>query len=319
MNLLGKVVRVIKNPKKIYYRLLQRSFLKKQDKLFEKNFIRNREKANSIILASFQKSGNTFFRFVWMNIINLKELNIDEIDFKILDEHLPFDGFFSDIKKEWKFKSLPCLLKTHYFYSDKFKTFKKIHLFRNPLDTMVSNYHYSSKRTKGPGSENLSKLEKKYFNIPTLQFKGSFIEFIKDDFIRYCEHFKSWMESEAIPASYETLISENSVRYLREIFEKLGIQIEEELLKRAIELSGKDKLKGKVSSEMMAKLDGMHFIRDGSIGQWRDYFKEREFEYILEKLSFYGLDKMESFPREYRELLVNWPSEKFLSELKAND
>jgi hypothetical protein len=312
----SKLVKALKDPRKIYYKVVWNTYLLNQDRLFIKHFVNKPNGQDTIILASYPKSGSTFFRFVWLNIINIMELGQPEIDFNLLDDYMPFEGFYVDLKKDWPFRSLPCLLKSHSLYSKKYEKFRAVHLFRNPLDTMVSNFFYSLRRARGPEYEELSWLERKFFNLPVHRFEGSFYDFLQENFEGYCRHFKSWMSSRAVPVSYEVLTSQAALRSFSYVFEKLNFTIDDQVLREAIELSNRDRLKRKAPSKKMAKLERMHFIRDGSVGQWKDHFGERELKFVLGKLTEHGLSSSDSFPEEYRQFLLNWPDESFLEETK---
>lgn len=299
--------RLIGNPEPFGNRVLWKLYFFEMDKLMRSHFRNDPAKRDTVILASSGRAGNTLFRFVWMNVISLKELGGREVDFRLLYDALPFDGYFSDYKKEWNFKSLPCILKTHCMHSDRHLGFRAVHFFRNPLDNMVSGYEYLSRRKDGPKNADFTWIEKKIFNMPDIRFNGTFSEFLVKDFDNYCAYFKSWMNAGAVPASYDTLVSDNPLFYFDQVFKRLGLKVEEDILIKAIERSHRDKLRDKPQCEGMASLDSMHFIRDGSVGQWRKYFSDRDLCFVKERLSFHGLSNRDSFPESYRPLLINWP------------
>jgi len=305
--MMNKIIEKIKSPVSLSERVLWKLYFYNIDRLMDRYYRNDPVKRDAVILASSGRAGNTFFRFVWLNIISLKELGGREVDFEMLYDCLPFDAYFSDFKKEWKFKSLPCLIKTHCPYSNRYKNFRAVHFFRNPLDNMVSFYEYLSKRKEGPQNKDFSWIEKEIFNRPNINFKGTFREFIEKDIDRYCKYFLSWMRAGAVPASYEFLVSEDSFKYFDQIFKRLGINVEEEILRKAIERSGKEKLKNKPQCERMAQLDGIHFIRNGSVGQWKNYFSDDDLRFLFRRLSFHGLSDINSVPDQYRALLANWP------------
>ena len=305
--IMKKINHVIRGPISLRERLLWKLYFFEIDRLINTHFRNDSTKRDAIILASSGRAGNTFLRFVWLNVISLKELNGKDVDFEMLYDCMPFDAYFNDLKKDWKFRSLPCLVKTHCPYSKRYRGFRAIHFFRNPLDAMVSLYEYLSNRKNGPRDKDFSWIEKKIFNRPAIAFKGSFEDYLAKDIDRYCEYFKSWMNTDAVPASYETLVSEDSFIHFDRIFKKLGIDVEEEILRKAIDRSGKEKLKNKPQCGKMAQLEGMHFIRDGSVGQWKRYFTDENLKFVSEHLSFHGLSDINSFPEQYRPLLVNWP------------
>lgn len=299
-----RMLKVFKEPRRIYYKMLWMIYKHKVNSLFKRYFINNPEKNNTIILASYPKSGNTFFRFVWFNVISLLELDGEAIDFEMLDSYMPYEGFLNDLVRQWNFKSLPCLLKTHEIFSEKYSKFRIIHLFRNPLDTMISNYFYYSRR-KGVAKGDFSWLEYKILNSPYNRFKGSFFEFLAENFDDYCRHFKSYIGTEAIPVSYEILMSEEAVKVLKDLLIQLGIKVEDDIIVEALKRSDPKNLKGKPHSSKMAILDGMHFIREASVRQWENFYGYREIDFVLKKMEYYEL-KPDYLPDKYKQHLSEW-------------
>jgi len=306
MKMINRMTKALKEPGRIYYKILWLLYKRRVNQLFKRHFINNPDKKSAVILASYPKSGNTFFRFVWLNIISLLEMDGKEIDFQILDNYMPYEGFFMDLVQPWKFRSLPCLLKTHEKYSQKYASFRIIHLFRNPLDTMISNYFYYSRR-KGVPKSNFSWLEYKILNSPYNRFTGSFHEFLNEYFDDYCRHFKSYIDTEAIPISYEILMSEKATEVLKNLFNRLGVKIDDDIIiAEALKRSNPKRLKGKPHSNKMAILDGMHFIREGSVRQWENFYNKRDMEFVHEKMRYYGL-QIDNLPKKYKYYVKHWP------------
>lgn len=303
--LLVKVAKATRNPSLVRKVILAHIYEYKRKKLFDK-FFGNGNKANSVVLASYPKSGNTLFRFIWMNVINeLDNLNLISIDFNVIDTYLPNDQYFSDIRSEWPFTSLPCLIKTHRDYDEQYKGKQAIHLFRNPLDTMVSSYHYFSRRTGGPVDASISWLERQCFNSIG-QYNGTFEEYIRENFDSYCSHFVSWMRQNTIPLSYESIITEKSQQVISDVFSCLGCQISEDVISKAIINSQREKVKKFSPSGKMASLDGLSFVRDGSCNQWVDYFQESDLAFVKESMKKYKLHRLSCYPSTYRSHLKSW-------------
>jgi len=305
IDVLDRAAKAAINPYLVYKHILARIYEYKRNILIKKNFVYG-SKTNAVVLASYPRSGNTFFRFVWMNVINdLENLNISQIDFDTIDKYLPNDQYFSDIRTEWPFSVLPCLLKTHRNYGEQFKNKRVIHLFRNPLDTMVSSYHYFSNRTGGPTDPGMSWLEKQCFDSIE-RYQGTFEEFLRENFDAYCSHFVSWMGREPIPLAYETIISEKSQQVFFDTLSKLGHEIPENVINIAVNNSRMEKVKKFTSSSKMVKLKEIPFVRDGSCEQWRDYFGENDLKFVKDKLKKYELNDLSFYPAEYRPHLNSW-------------
>lgn len=294
----------MRNPEKAYLNLLARYYEKRRLNLFKRHFVEG-SKRDAVLLASYPKSGNTMFRFVWLNLINQMELHEEVIDFKLLDQYMPSDQYFSDLAAPWQFSSMPCLLKTHRPYADIFRPYRAVHLFRNPFDTMVSAYHYFSKRSGGPKSDNLSFVEESLFNsIP--KFEGSLSEYVRKNIDDYFMHFVSWMNSGAMPIDYADLTSSKAVAVLEDIFARFSIPVEVRQIELALEMSDRRRVGKYPPSSKMAKLDGIGFVRDGSVGQWEGKLSEADFELIARKLEEYGLTSNKNLPPYYARQILWW-------------
>lgn len=305
-NIIGIVGRIIKDPIYVWRKLLSLLYARKRYKLFHKHFIKG-EKQNAVLLASYPKSGNTLFRFVWMNVIALEELDGKRIDFQVLDELMPGDQFFADLEKRWDFQGLPCLLKTHSSCVPEYKhPGRVIHLFRNPLDAMISNYKYFSSRTSGPQSNQLSWLEKQVFN-GLKQYSGTLSDYISEHFDAYCEHFVSWMVRERVlPLSYEQLISKNCATVVKKTFDDLSLDVRVAVVDQAVERADRKNVKDMPASAKMAVLQGMKFVRNGNEGQWQELLGEEDVRYIRERLKAYGI-LPNNLDVEYSRLVRLWP------------
>jgi len=299
----SRIIKAITHPELSYQYVLSEIYERKRQELFKRNFIRG-EKKNAVLIASYPKSGNTLFRLIWLNLINLLELHQEKITFEVLDEYLPSDQFYTDLDAQWEFSSLPCLLKTHRVYTDDFSPLKRIHLYRNPFDVMVSSYHYFSKRKSGPNNNKLSYIEKKCFNS-LVTYTGTFSEYLKDNVSNYCDHFISWAKHNDAVIRYESLISEANERYVVYFLKKLNISIDEEVIKKALGLSDKKNYKGQNSSKMAA-LQDMDFVRDGSIGQWQDYYSKKDMEMLERIFTEKGMFDSHRFSQTYQADLSQW-------------
>jgi len=305
-----RFARVIRNglaePSRLPIKIASRIYAMRRIGLFREHFIEG-SKAGSLIIASYPKSGNTLFRFIWLNLIALQELDGRRIDFTSLDELMPSDQFFDDLRKPWPFTSLPCLLKSHLPCIPLYRGRKAIHLVRNPFDAMISNYKYFSARTGGPQAEHLSWLESHVFN-GLKRYPGTLSDFIRDHFDDYCEHFTSWMSEEgSIPVAYEQLIGESRQTHVESIFNNLGLNVNAELIAEAIERSDRKSVKGLPASDKMAVLEGMHFVRNGGEGQWQEQLVEGDTAFMRERLRDHCIHPEQMKNEPYRLLLLQWP------------
>ena len=295
--------------RRAYLRFLGETYYYCLNRNFKKYFIQEESKKDAVVLAGFTRAGTTFVRLIWLNIINLLERKVREIDFVVVEDEMPYENHFKDLKKKWKYKSLPCLLKTHNLYEDRHKGLKVIHLFRNPLDSMVASYDYQMKKVEGAHADSLSWLEKNYFAAFVQREERTFSEHLRDHFNSYCRFFKSWKQEGFIPVSYESLMTEDCPDVIHDVLERLGHKIDKEVVQQAVALCTKDKMKNKKMSDKMALLKHRGFIRTRYVGEWKEYFSDDDLAYVRERLAFYGLDKKELFPEEYHDLLNEWPIE----------
>jgi hypothetical protein len=225
-----------------------------------------------IFLVSYPKSGNTWVKFILLNIlVEAGELEND-YSFKTLDETIP-EISRDNLMKKWKYKAIPRFIKSHIAYKEIFfKKNRTLLIIRDPRDVMVSYFHYA-------------------LNTTGFNFDGDFSSFIrhKKYGLESCiRHQISWQHKASSIIKYEDL-KKNGKEILITAIDKLGISLQKEILHQAFE---------KASFENMKKLEktpkkyknihkkGYNFMRKGSGGQWSEYFTEDDINYyesLLEK------------------------------------
>ena len=112
-SMIRRMKRVTKEPSVVHRKIAHMFEMRCYDKHLVQYFLESDDKSNAVILASFPKSGNTYLRFIFANIIALCELDGKTIDYHQLDNMLPTDLFEKDLVKPWPYRTLPCVLKTH--------------------------------------------------------------------------------------------------------------------------------------------------------------------------------------------------------------
>jgi estrone sulfotransferase len=247
------------------------------------NKIRKRKNLvkGDILLATFPKSGTTWFRFIWANIISIKELGGKDIDYHMLNGDLK-GSFDSNIRPKIDFKTIPVIMATHKpFKKSLFAKYKSIYLFRNPGDTMVSYFEYR-KNLKGKHT-----------------FLDDFSSFIRSEeygIIAWCKHINSWKTNATIMITYEEM-KKDALNVFKEIFSILEINsVSESVIKQAIEKSSFNTIRkmeietGKDSQANKTLKSDFVFARKGEIGQWKEYFSKEDLIYMKEVLEFYNIE-----------------------------
>jgi hypothetical protein len=266
-------------------------------KVYKEHFINKQDKKDAIILAAAPKSGSTWVRFIFGNIIALQEMDGKVVDYHELDEMLPNEAWGEDMCKPWTYKTIPCIVRTHTPYKKIYDHFRGLFVYRNPLDTMVSQYHYITTRTADPALENNYRNWKdvEEIRIITEEWEkrgpGKYIRH-SIGLDRWCHYFNSWIDNCNASCSYELLKSVPETTF-KAVIDRLSLQVEDEITEEAIKRSDFKKVQtleeefGK--SHRMAQLS-TKFTRKGRVGQWKDYFDKSDISYFKTKMTEYNID-----------------------------
>lgn len=246
-------------------------------------------KRDAVLLASYPKSGNTYLRFIFANILALQELDGRVVDYTVLDSSLPTDQFRQDLLSPWPFRTLPCLLKTHHRHRDVFQRFRRVFLYRHPFDTMVSAYEYFRRRVApqpfgAPGER-----------LALQPYGGTLREFVRERFDGWCAHFLSWHGRANATVRYQTLRND-PVTTMERLIDRLDLRVDGRVLAEAVARSSFDRVRQledeRGKSEKMARLDG-RFARSGRVGQWRERFSSEDLDYMRGRLFEYRIFEFE--------------------------
>lgn len=233
---------------------------------------------SDVLLPSFPKSGNTWVRFIWANLVALREGDGGTVDFHRLVREL---GAEYDVHRYGtvEFESLPRLVKTHLPYEERrFGPYRTLYLYRHPGDVMVSYWHYLRERRGGArGPEEWE-------------------AFVRDGEVgipAWCRHAAGWRAAADVLVAYEELRADASATMARALSE-LGIDsVERATLEEAVERSGFDRVR-RLEEERGFPNDeeadeDYRFTRSGRSGQWRDAFAAPEADYLRERVEAHGL------------------------------
>ena len=223
--------------------------------------------SDDIILTSFPKSGNTWVRFFFCNLISLKEWDGETVTFPKLDGTMPELGV-SNLLQEWSHETIPRIVKTHKSFWPFFDGKRGILLIRDPRDVMVSYYHFERDKVRG-------------------NYEGDFSSFIrhpKYGLEAWCKHYQSWQEEATVLLRYEDL-KEDDVHEFSCMLDALSIHLSQDLIREAARQSRFEKVrKVEEKHDVRASGDyfkkGKRFTRKGKTGEWEDYFDDNDLQYF---------------------------------------
>ncbi len=222
-------------------------------------------KKEDVFLVSFPKSGNTWVKFILLNVLfEAGELNKD-ISFKSLDETIP-EISRDNLLKNWNYKVLPRFIKSHIVYNKLFfKNNRSLLIIRDPRDVMVSYFHYA-------------------LNTQGFNFNKNFQAFIRHKRfgLEACMlHQVSWQNRASAIVKYEDLKKKGDEILLQAMY-KLNIHLEKNLLHKAFENASFANMKKLDQSSKKYKNihnEGYRFMRKGDERQWHEYFNENDLTY----------------------------------------
>lgn len=233
---------------------------------------------SDVLLASFPKSGNTWVRFIWANLVSLSELGGRTVDFHTLDEEVAPE-YDSNSWGTVVPKTLSRLVKTHREYDPRlFAGRRAIYIWRHPGDVAISYFHYLNARNDTQDLGGLSEfLRHRKWGLPA-----------------WCKHVANWLLHADLVIRYEDL-SSNTENTMREVLGVLGGRfIDDQVLQMAIERSSFEHIRaleverGLPSSSEFK--EGFRFTRMGTTGGWQEEFSKSDCSYIREEVERHGLN-----------------------------
>jgi hypothetical protein len=238
---------------------------------------------SDILLASYPKSGNTWMRFIWANIVSLMELEGREIDFEYLNTALVAE-YDSHSYGDVEFDCLPRVVKTHYPYDNKaFGENRSIYIVRHPGDVMLSYYEWIDAQGKNEVTGGSLKhfIQNKEYGMPA-----------------WCEHVKDWVPRADVVVRYEDLKDDavGVVSHIRSTFELNHIQ--GFVIERAVDRSSFGEMKEKEESSgspLTDKFDtDYRFMRKGRMGEWKHQFDGDDIAYMAAQIKRAGINDIYS-------------------------
>ena len=239
-----------------------------------------KDKEDSILLFGYPKSGNTWFRLLIYNYLNLQgdqnlgsTISFDELNSQqnnVMDRgsvFLPENGF-------------PLFYRTHKIYNRPYTLFnKKIFIHRNPLDTLISAYYFYKNRDI-PFSDDPKNLREKLMDIDFyVSYKINF----------WIKYFRISLKKADIVMNYSDMKNDTR-KELTKLVQFLNWDLDEVLIKKSVEFSSFNKVKkmGKMQSQQYGNgpKDGSfkgEFTRSGEEGQFYSKLKKETIDLVLQK------------------------------------
>ena len=219
---------------------------------------------DDVFLVSYPKSGNTWTRFLVGNAATGADGSVDftSIDAKVPDIH-KISAAALDALPGRRF------IKSHSAFDPRYP--KVIYVVRNPLDVLVSYFHFQRKNGVLPADATIA------------DYAGDFLE-QSGNYGTWAQNVESWTAAMAgnpnfLLLRYEDMLADTA-RELRKVLAFAGLPADEEILARTVQLS---------SSEAMRRLEqeqagawqatrnsdrSIPFVRKASSGGWREEMDE---------------------------------------------
>lgn len=252
--------------------LLSKKGLKLSEKL-------NREVAirpDDLFLVSYPKSGNTWLRFLFVNILSHKPASFPDANSKVPDIHNSRSlGVMESLTS-------PRVLKSHFAFEPLYP--RVIYLVRDPRSVCVSQFFFKKRRGE---------------IARDTEFNEYFDEFLKgfsDGYGSWGEHVGSWLGAKRnaqdfLLVRYEDM-KEDIEREMKRMLTFARLEVDGSRLKSAIENSDlKAMKKTEQESNHGAHLKGkgdlsIPFVRKGSTNEWKEYLSEDMQRLLLERFSY---------------------------------
>lgn len=237
-------------------------------------------KSNNCYIVSYPKSGNTWLRFIFANLLNETEVNFRSIRYVV-------PGLNSNADKEIAKKSNNGFFCAHRSFDPRLK--KIIYLVRDPRSVSVSYYFY----------------QKKYFRIPdTMPFGDFFEQFVQTgigNFGTWCENVGSWLGARENDKNFCLLRYEDVLDAPQDSVKKavarLKLDFSEEMIATAIQNSSFDMMKKIEKAKPLKKWENSRsdiaFVRQGKKDEWKTYFTDNVYKMmpdhmymLMEKLGY---------------------------------
>ena len=249
------------------------------------------DKSRLLILATTPRSGTNYMQFLFANYINLLSGTSDgPVDANTKNAMLPNTWAAAYVRQKnfqtptpnLELIGLDDLVATHTQYQNPhWNNSKVLHIYRNPLDFVVSTYYYVYEyRTSRVGT------------------MANPVDVMDNHLEAYADVYRSFREAarsgnrHLLRVSYEDLVTYPAATF-RIILRWLGLEADISLVGQATQLSSMESIRKLEDRDgpidPVIDTPGGHFVRDGSIGQWKKYFQPEDVDLARSKLASFGV------------------------------
>lgn len=219
-------------------------------------------RSRDVFLASYPRSGSTWLRFILQEILTGEPSRFENVN-----QRIAFVGRHGNAPS--LLPSGARLLQTHEAYRKEYR--RAVYLVRDPRDVALSEYAFQKARGWVDGD-----------------FHTYLVDFLQGEvngFGSWQAHVRSWLA--AAEASKDNVrvyrydeLRRTTLSSLTSMLEFLNVQVDDQKICDAIASNSLQEMRKKeeLSPQKVSKSD--RFVRDGSLGGWRENLNEAQIELV---------------------------------------
>ena len=223
-------------------------------------------------IASYPKSGNTWVRFLFSHVL-MGRFDYSETIFEatpVLERGIDTALLAQD---------RPNLIKTHFRLTPQLpmlpETRGAIYIVRDPLDVMMSNMNYYLLSHGSVDAMNQAQIDQTASQyVSHYLAHGGDARWRQSNYGSWKEHVESWTENDlGVPVKtirYEDLL-ENTAQVVGETAEFAGLNVSDERIAEAVELSSFENMKAMEEKEISERREGMFYAPQRASGNAKGF------------------------------------------------